>query len=367
MLVARSLLILIFASLVMTASLVTGPADFAHAQENDPAALQGAVPGGTTEAGSSDAELWRQIRQGNQGTVAGANPRSGLMIQSEGERWRQIRNSELPMYSAIAILGMLILLSIFFAIRGRIRIEHGQSGHTITRFNLLERASHWLLASSFIVLALTGLNLIFGRSLVLPWLGAEAFAFITVTGKYIHNYVGFAFMVALVLVAFLWVIHNIPNRHDVVWLLKGGGMLGGGHPPAKKFNAGQKIIFWVVILCGISISMSGWALLNPFTTTMMADTAQLSNSILGTSFPTEFAAVQEQQLQSIWHSAMAVFMIVVIIAHIYLGTVGMEGALDAMTSGEVDENWAREHHSIWVDEVNADNKDVAAGKPQPAE
>ena len=327
--------------------------------------LEGSVPGGTTSGSSSDAELWRQIRSGNAGNVVGQNKSGGIMIQSQGEEWRQIRNGPLPMYSAWAILGILFLLSVFFAFRGRMKIAHGRSGKTLTRFTLLERGSHWLLASSFIILALTGLNLIFGKTLLLPIIGASAFSALTIFGKFVHNYVGFAFMIALVLVAVLWIIHNIPNRHDLVWLLKGGGMLGGEHPPARKFNAGQKIIFWIVILCGVSISLSGWALLNPFTTTMMADTAALSNSILGTDYATNLGPIQEQQLQTLWHSIMAVFMIVVIIAHIYIGSVGMEGALDAMTTGEVDENWAKEHHSIWVEEMK-ETAHVNA-KAEPAE
>jgi len=338
----------------------------AYAQSSQ-APAGGAVPGGTTDGSSSDAELWRQIRQGGQGTVAGATPSSGLMIQSEGQEWRALRNKQLPMYSAWAILGMLILLSLFFAIRGRIRIEHGRSNRTITRFSMLERASHWLLASSFIILALTGLNLIFGKSLLLPVLGAEAFASLTLFGKYIHNYVGFAFMVALVMVAVLWIVHNIPNRHDLAWLLRGGGMLGGGHPPARKFNAGQKIIFWLVILCGVSISMSGWALLNPFSTSMFGKTFGVINYIFASDYPTVLAPIQEQQLQSMWHAIMAVFMIVVIIAHIYIGSVGMEGALDAMTTGEVDENWAMEHHSMWVEEVDAAHKQTSGARTQAAE
>lgn len=362
---AKSFLTILFATMLVVVSMLTVLTP-SYAQSNDNGApVEGAVPGNTTSGSSSDAELWRQIRKGGQGTVAGQNAGSGLMIQSQGEEWRQMRNGPLPLYSAWAILGILLLLSVFFALRGRMKISKGASGRTITRFTLLERGSHWLLASSFIVLALSGLNLIFGKTVLLPVIGASAFSTITIFGKFVHNYVGFAFMVALVLVAVLWIVHNIPNRHDLVWILKGGGMIGKGHPPAKKFNAGQKIIFWIVILCGVSISMSGWALLNPFTTTMMADTAAISNSIFGTEFATNIGAIQEQQLQATWHTIMAVFMIVVIIAHIYIGSVGMEGALDAMTSGEVDENWAMEHHSLWVEEMDEENR--LASKPHPAE
>ncbi len=365
---ARSIWVFIFTAFIILSVGNIGLHSPAYAQET---AIEqptgGSVPGGTTDGAASDSELWRMIRQGGQGNVVGGDPNSGLMIQSQGEDWRKLRNEELPRYSAWAILGILLLLSLFFAIRGRIKIEHGKSGKTITRFAMIERASHWLLASSFIILALTGLNLIFGKSLLLPIIGAGAFSSLTIFGKFVHNYVGFAFMVALVMVAVLWIKHNLPSRHDIVWFLKGGGMIGLGHPPAKKFNAGQKIIFWVVILCGVSISMSGWALLNPFTTTMMADTAALANSIFGTSFATDLAPIHEQQLQTTWHSIMAVFMIVVIIAHIYIGSVGMEGALDAMTTGEVDENWATEHHSLWVEEVKSGGGKSTSKTAQPAE
>ncbi|MEM8651434.1 MAG: formate dehydrogenase subunit gamma [Pseudomonadota bacterium] len=342
--------------------------DNAYAQTSDTESVtSGDVPGGTTSGSSSDSELWRQIREGNTGNVVGQDKSGGIMIQSQGQEWREIRNGLLPRYSAISLLGILFLLSIFFAIRGRIKIEHGRSNRTLTRFSMLERASHWLLASSFIILAITGLNLIFGKDLLIPIMGPEAFATFTVFGKYVHNYVGFAFMVAVFMVAVLWIVHNIPNRHDLMWILRAGGMLGGGHPPARKFNAGQKIIFWIVILCGVSISMSGWALLNPFTTTMFADTFAISNNLFGTEFPTTLAPIQEQQYQTLWHAIMAVFMIVVIIAQIYIGSVGMEGAIDAMTTGEVDENWAMEHHSLWVEEMDNANATEQGAKAQPAE
>lgn len=349
-------LLFVIAILVMTA--ITFQSDSVHAQTSgleNPTA--GATPGGVNSGSSSDSELWRQIRKGTQGTVVGGDKSGGLMIQSGGQDYRLYRNGPLPRYTAWAILGTLILLSLFFALRGRIKIDAGPSGKTIKRFSLIERVGHWLLASSFIILALTGLNLIFGKSLLMPLVGKDIFASITEFGKYIHNYVGFAFMLGLLMIAVMWVVHNIPSMTDVKWLLRGGGIIGGGHPPAKKFNAGQKIIFWIVILCGISISLSGWALMNPFTTEMMSSTFGVVNSIFGSSYPTDLSPIQEQQYQSMWHAIMAAFMIAVILAHIYIGSVGMEGALDAMTTGEVDTNWAKEHHSLWVKEVYDGKRD----------
>ena len=343
----------------------------AQAQASGPdKPVAGATPGGTDIGSSSDSEIWRQIRSGSPGTVAGRDLSGGMMIQSAGQDWRLMRNGPLPMYSAWAILGILLLLSVFFALRGRIRISKGASGYTIKRFSLIERTGHWLLASSFIILALTGLNLLFGRHLLIPLIGKDTFASLTSYGKLFHNYVAFAFMLGLVMIAVMWIVHNVPNRHDIMWFLRGGGIIGNGHPPSKKFNAGQKIIFWVVILCGISISISGWALMNPFTTTMFAGTFETINGLFGTEYPTELTLIQEQQYQSLWHTIMAVFMIVVILAHIYIGSIGMEGALAAMTTGDVDINWARDHHSIWVEEEEAKDQAALQGSSsatQPAE
>ncbi len=341
------------------------------AQEALPEApLAGATPGGTDAAGQADSDIWREIRQGGSGTVAGQNPLGGTLIQSEGHTWELTRNGPLAMYSAWLLLGMIGLLGLFFALRGRIRIDSGLSGIMIRRFSSIETTGHWLLATSFIILALTGLNLLFGRELLMPLIGKEAFATLTAWGKYIHNYVAFAFMVSLVMIFVMWVVHNIPRPSDLVWLIRGGGLFGGGHPPARKFNAGQKLIFWSVILCGVSISLSGWALLNPFDTGMFAATFVKMNAFLGTSLPTDLSPIQEQQYQQIWHTVMSVLLMTIVIAHIYIGSIGMQGAAGAMTHGEVDLNWAREHHSIWVEEMEAqEDAERRAGRPSatPAE
>ena len=315
------------------------------------------VPGvagadGTPNANAENAAIWRAIREGGRGSVAGGNERSGFLMITGGQNWRAFRNGPLATWSAVVILATIGLLALFFALRGRMAMAHGPSHRRIKRFNWFERMSHWTLAISFILLALTGFNLLFGRALLLPLIGPEAFSTMTLAGKWIHNYVSFAFMIALALVAVLWILENIPNRHDLKWLARGGGMIGKEHPPARKFNAGQKIIFWVTVIAGISISLSGWALLNPFETSMFSDTFAGINGVFGTGLPTGLTALEEQQYQAAWHAIVAVFMSVVVIAHIYIGTVGMEGALDAMTRGDVDANWAKEHHSLWVDEID---------------
>lgn len=358
-------LLLAIAFVVSSAPSHSQPTHDTVQQENP---VEGQVPGNTL-GGASDTDLWRDIRHGITGNVSIPDKKAGTLVQSEGELWRSLRNGPLALYASWAMLGMVVLLCLFFAIRGRIRIDHGMSGVTITRFNGFERFGHWLLATSFIVLALSGLNVMYGRYLLLPLVGPEAFGFVTLMGKYLHNYLAFAFMAGLAIIFVMWVRHNLPNRTDVKWVLVAGGLFSKNvHPPAKKFNAGQKVIFWLVILCGVSISLSGWALLFPFTTHFFSDTFVLVNNLFGTELPTPLAPIQEQQLNSLWHSIMAVFLICVILAHIYIGSIGMEGAFDAMGSGEVDLNWAKEHHSLWVAEVEERESGAASrGAAQPAE
>jgi formate dehydrogenase subunit gamma len=338
--------------------------------------VEGAVPG-NTRGTASDADIWREIRRGTQGTVAGQDERAGIMIQSGGQIWREVRMQTVPLYGAWAMLGMIVVLALVFAIFGRVRIEHGRAGVTITRFRMLERAGHWLTAVSFIVLALTGLNILYGRSVVLPVIGPEAFAAISLWGKYLHNYIAFAFMAGLVFIFVAWVVHNVPRLVDLVWLAKGGGILVRGvHVPAYKFNAGQKIVFWLTILGGLSISLSGWALLFPFTTEFFTATMEGFQAIGLNAHewfglpPPPYTPIMEQQLNQVWHAIVALFLTTLIIAHIYIGTVGMEGAFEAMGSGEVDLNWAREHHNLWVEQEERKLAAAASAgpqQPQPAE
>ncbi len=366
--ILRNLSALILALVLIVGAVISVQPNSAFAQSsgaNKP--ISGATPGGTDSGTASDAEIWRQIRQGKNGMVSGGNKSGGLMIQSGGQEWRMMREGPLPRYTAWAILGTILLLSLFFALRGRIRIASGRSGQKMKRFSIIERAGHWMLASSFILLALSGLNLVYGRTLLMPLLGKETFASITVFGKFIHNYVAFAFMLGLVLITIMWLIHNFPTKHDVMWVLKAGGALGKGHAPAGKFNAGQKMVFWAVIWCGILISLSGLSLMNLYTSNFFASAFGMVNGIFGTELATSLAPIQEQQYQSLMHSIMSATLVVIIIVHIYIGTIGMEGALEAMTTGEVDTNWAKEHHNVWVAEEDAKNWGKGDQTAQPAE
>ncbi len=318
-----------------------------------------------------DLEMWQQLRQGAEGKVTIPDTKAGRLVDSSGEAWRNLRNGPLPVYGAWLLAGTVGLIALFFLVRGRIKVEHGWAGRTIERFSGFERMGHWLLATSFIVLAVTGLNVLYGRYVLLPVIGKEAFASIAQVGKMLHNYVAFAFMLGLVWVLITWIRHNIPSWRDLQWLAMGGGMLVKGvHPPSWKFNAGQKILFWLIILGGASISLSGLSLLFPYELPMFAKTFAAINSVLGTDLPVTLTVNQEMQYASLWHAIMGVFLTAVIIGHIYIGTLGMQGAFSAMGAGQGDVAWAKQHHSLWADEVlkgSGPDKEQSGSRLQPAE
>lgn len=326
-----------------------------------------------TLGGASDPDLWRALRYGSANVTASNNSHAaGVLVQDGGMRWLLFREGPLQKYGSALLAVTLVLLLVFLLLRGRIRIDGEKTGRKITRFKAIERFGHWLLAGSFILLGITGLVSLFGRKVLIPTFGHEAFATVAMASKWVHNNVSWAFMIALVMIFVMWVIHNLPHRTDINWLLKGGGIFGKGHPPAKKFNAGQKLIFWSVIILGGSISASGLALLFPFEINMFAATFEKLNAFgipqaLGFGELREVLAPHEEmQYAQLWHAIVSFILIAIIFAHIYIGTVGMEGAYDAMGSGEVEEQWAREHHSLWVEE-ELGKKRAAPESASPAE
>ncbi len=314
-----------------------------------------------TLGGASDSDVYLALRYGTADvTVTSRSPAAGVLIQDRGMWWWQFREGPLLQYGGWLLLGTLGALVLFYLIRGKIRIDGEKTGRTIERFASIERFSHWLLAGSFIILGITGLISLFGRLYLIPVLGKDSYAVLAGASKWVHNNISWAFMLAIVMVTILWIKHNIPNRTDLKWIAQGGGIFKKGvHPPAKKFNAGQKVIFWSVIILGGSISVSGLSLLFPFELPMFAATFEKLNAtglpqMLGFGvLPEQLAPHEEMQYAQLWHSIVAFIMMAIIIAHIYIGSVGMEGAYDAMGSGQVEEQWAKEHHSLWVEEVKA--------------
>ena len=295
-------------------------------------------------------QLLNALKEGDKisGRISIPDVNAANLIQPAGRDWRDFQRSKLPIIGGVAIIGMFAALLIFLLVRGRIRIYHGFAGVKLVRFASFERFTHWLTASCFVVLALSGLNISFGRVLILPLFGPEAFATMSTYAKFAHDYLAFPFMLGLVVMFLIWIKDNIPGKLDLEWIKQGGGILTEGkHPPARRFNAGQKGIFWIVILGGSLMSVSGWFLL----------------------FPYLEGNVTAQQFWTVIHAVIAMLFIAVMLAHIYIGTIGMEGAFDAMGTGEVDLNWAKEHHSLWVEEEQAKGQVPSSGTPRamPAE
>jgi formate dehydrogenase subunit gamma len=305
-----------------------------------PALAQSVNP---TAQSVKEQELLKELQK-IQGRSTLPDQRTGVLEQPDGRSWRQFHQVTLRWIGAIAILGMLAVLVLFYLIRGMVRIENGRSGRTVVRFNAFERFVHWMTAGSFLVLAVSGLNITFGKELLAPLMGAVAFAEWSQWAKYAHNYLSFPFTLGVVLTFLMWIAWNFPSSTDFKWIAQGGGIVGSSHPPAKRFNAGQKIIYWVVVLGGAAAAITGYLLMFPF-------------------YATDIAGMQTAQMI---HGIVGLVFIAIMLAHIYIGTIGMQGAFEAMGKGEVDVNWARQHHSLWL-EQQAQKGRAPGGAPAPAE
>ena len=280
-----------------------------------------------------------------EGRIDIPDKKASVLMQPAGREWDYFHEVILHWLGAIVILGMLAVLALAYLLMGPIRISAGRSGRKVHRFNGFERFSHWLTAVSFVLLGLTGLNITFGKLVLLPVIGPEAFSAFAQSAKYVHNFVSFSFVVGLVLIVALWIKDNIPRKVDIDWLKQGGGFIKSRHAPAGRFNAGEKLVFWFALGAGAAVIVSGLMLLFPF----------------------YFENIAGMQIAQVVHAVVAVLFVAVILAHIYIGTVGMEGAFEAMGTGEVDLNWAKEHHDQWLEDQLAQEHSVERpGQPTAA-
>ncbi len=280
-----------------------------------------------------------------EGRIDIPDSKEAVLIQPAGRTWDYFHEVLLHWGGAIVILGTIALLGLAYLILGRIRIAAGRSGQKILRFKAFERFSHWLTAVSFVVLGLTGLNITFGKIVLLPLIGPDAFSRVSELAKYVHNFTSFAFMAGLMLIVLIFFKDNLPERVDIDWLRRGGGFVKGKHAPAGRFNLGEKLVYWLSLAAGAAVSLSGLLLLFPFYGTNIAD----------------------MQLAQVAHAVVAILFVALILAHIYIGTLGMEGAFEAMGTGEVDLNWAKEHHDLWLARQLANESRRGETSATPAE
>ncbi len=326
------------------------------------AAGQGAAMTGQlgTLGGASDSDLWEALRFGTadvtvSSSSAGAEAR--VLMQDRGMWWVEFRQGPVATYGGYALIGTLVAILLFYSIKGKDRLKVGYSGRTVLRHTAFARFTHWLMASSFILLAVTGLVVLFGRWGLLPWMGPEGYAMLAQGSKWVHNNVAWPFMISLVFIMIIWSWDNLLDRYDIPWLLKGGGMITGNHPSSTKFNAGEKIVFWSTLLLGIVVSITGLALLFPFEIQFSAWIFSMLNATgipewLGFGLlPEQLAPHEEMQFAQLAHLIVAFIMIIITMGHIFMGGFYVEGAMQGMMTGEVDENWVRVHHDKWGEQL----------------
>ena len=296
--------------------------------EGTPAELSGVVPNPGTD-------YWRDVRQrdaplAGKSQVQGVD--TGILVSQAGEEWRQYRMVTLVPWSAAILGGVLAIFILYFFIRGKIRIEEGRSGQLLRRYTTPEMVVHWLLAISFVILALSGLVLLYGRWALIPLLGPEGFSITATVCKNLHNYVGLFFTVIVPVAFILYFKDSLFNlKVDLKWFMRAGGYLGGEEPSAEKVNAGQKSWYWVAMLGGFVLIASGLVL----------------------DFPNFQQGRELLQDAHVIHTIAAVAVMAFFIVHLYLATIGVEGALESMTTGHVDANWARQHHDLWYQELQS--------------
>jgi len=284
--------------------------------------------------------LWSEVRSGQPQYTSIPGRETNVLIQPQGQTWRAAR---VPLATAGGFLfaAALVVLAAFYLWRGPITVRGAPSGRLIERFTLVERAVHWSVAITFTTLAVTGLIITFGKAVLLPLIGYTLFSWLAILAKNLHNFVGPVLVVLLPVMIVMFVHENLFRSYDWNWLKKGGGMLTGEHVPSGKANAGQKILFWImVVACGLTLVVTGLIL----------------------DFPNFNQVRATMQAANVVHMIAGMIAIILLSGHIYLGTVGMRGALDAMRTGYVDETWAREHHEYWYNEVKS-GKQQGEGAP----
>ncbi|QHE88781.1 formate dehydrogenase subunit gamma [Hydrogenophaga sp. BPS33] len=295
----------------------------------------------------NNAPFWRGVRESGEAAGVTNLPgvEKGVLIQrfvrypgseftTAGEAWRQVRNRVIIPYGGSLMLIVLVAIAIFYFTKGAIGHDHAQGGRRIERFTPFERAAHWLNAIAFVLLAISGIVMAFGKFFLLPVLGSTLFGMLTYGLKTLHNFVGPLFAVSLVVIIVTFIKDNLPRKGDWAWIKKGGGMLSGQEVPSHRFNAGEKAIFWGgVFVLGLTVVASG--------------------VVLDQLLPNLDYTRGTMQVAHLFHAIGAVLMMCAFFGHIYLGTIGMRGAYKAMRTGYVDEGWAREHHALWYADIQA--------------
>lgn len=310
----------------------------------------------------NNAPMWRQVGAGVNGTTTlpvSQAPEAGNLIQefvqypgsrltNAGEAWRQVRNNWLIPYGGALLLIVLGAIALFYVSKGTIKQHGADTGRKIERFTPFERSAHWANAIAFVILGVSGIVMAFGKFFLLPVMGLTLFGWLSYALKNLHNFAGPVFAVSLVIIFVTFVRDNMPSKGDLMWLLKGGGLLSGKEIPSHRFNAGEKLVFWGgVFFLGLIVVGSGFVL----------------DKIV--PYPGPLYERDTMQIAHMIHVVATVLMMAMFIGHIYIGTLGMQGAYQGMKTGYVDETWAREHHEHWYDDIKAGKIPAQRTQPSP--
>lgn len=298
----------------------------------------------------NNAPMWRQVGAGETTSAYSSlpvreAPEAAVLVQpfvqypgsrmtNGGEAWRQVRNNWIIPYGGSVIFIITLAMALFYFTKGTIQLHGKESGKVIERFTYVERAAHWSNAIAFCTLAISGLVMAFGKFILLPVMGSTLFGWLTYALKNVHNFMGPLFAVSLVVVFCVFLRDNWPRKEDFTWILKAGGLFSSGEVPSHRFNAGEKVVFWGgVFALGLVVVASGLV---------------LNQLVPGIDY-----LRSNMQIANMFHGVASMLMMAMFIGHIYMGTVGMQGAYKAMKTGYVDETWAKEHHELWYDDIKA--------------
>lgn len=302
---------------------------FAHAADDakEQAQRQGTQPG-------NNAPVWREVRKGENPyqTTQVRGIETNILVQPAGETWRQIRNGPITLYGGLLLIAVPLLIFGYYRWKGPLKLHDKPISRFIERFSDWERIVHWSTAISFVILAVSGIVILFGKYVILPMFGYTLFSWLAIISKNLHNFVGPLFVFCTLVMFVTFVRDNLWRVIDLKWFAKAGGMFSGEHVPSGRFNAGEKAWFWFgVMLLGIIVSASGLIL----------------------DFPNFAQGRESMQQANVVHAIAAVLFMAMSLGHIYMGTVGVDGAYESMRHGLVDETWAKEHHEVWYQEVKA--------------
>jgi formate dehydrogenase subunit gamma len=282
------------------------------------------------------ANYWRAVRDGVAGYTTDGGQERGILINNGGQNWRRIRNGLVANISPWVMAVVLLAIGIFYIIVGQLKLTEKPAGERVERWSPGERVLHWYTAILFVVLALTGLSMLFGRAVLIPLLGHQNFSGYLKVAMMVHNYAGPLFIAGILIEIIIWIRYNLPQKIDWDWFKQGGGFFRSRpHPHAGRINAGEKAWFWIMVTVGLGVGITGLIM----------------------DFPNFGQTRGIMQIANIIHASLATLFIAASFGHIYIGTIGAEGTFEGMWTGHVSTEWAKQHTDLWHEKIKKEDQE----------